>query len=102
MRHEKTFIRPDGSKVKITASLDADNISNCDCAYSFAVQTCEPRKRTWKSVTSTEDYEWRKLDWAGRMVKDIETKLKFVTQAEVQETMLELWEKAKPDFSYTP
>lgn len=96
MRHTKTFLRADGSKVQISVTLLVD-FSDTP-RYDFDVYICGPRKRTFFAVLSHDDYTWRRLDREARNEADMAAKMKYVTMAEVQETALELWAKVQPVF----
>src|SRR5690606_32328719 len=93
MRLEKIYKREDGSKAKVIASFYADFR---DSKWSFEVEYCEPRKRTWKSPVDNNGYEYRRLSMEDRAVFSRVNYLKYVSKQEVFETMTELWNNLKP------
>jgi hypothetical protein len=98
MRHTKTFLRADGSKVQISVTLTVD-FTQSTPRYDWDVYARGPRKRTFFGVTNHDDYSWRALGRDARNAADLQRKLEHVTMAEVQETALELWALVKPDFN---
>ena len=50
----------------------------------------------WKSIVDHNDYSWRRLSQPDRIAHDMELQLNHVTQEEIHETALELWQKIKP------
>lgn len=97
MRHTKTFLRADGSKVQISVTLTVD-FTQSTPRYDWDVHVCPPRKRTYYGVLNHDDYSWRGLDRDARNAADLKRKLQHVTMAEVQDVALELWAKVQPVF----
>lgn len=96
MTHEKIFFRPDGSKVKIVASLSIGYFTGDAAKWDYFVLSCEPKKRIWRGVVDEDDYAYRALSMADRKKKSEAGYLKFVTKEEVLSAKMELWEKLKP------
>lgn len=94
MNHEKIFSRPDGSRVKIVVSVYTDIVSGVK--WNYFVLICEPRKRTWRSVTDSDSYEYRALSMEDRRKKNESDYLKVATSDEILAAKTELWEKLKP------
>ena len=101
MRHTKTFLRADGSKVRISVTLTVE-FTQSTPRYDWDVYTCGPRKRTFLGVLNRDDYSWRALDRDARNAADLQRKLQHVTMTEVQETALELWAMVQPVFNTSP
>lgn len=98
MKHEKIFKREDGSKVNIDIDFWSEGFTN-KFTYRVSVSTCEPKKRTFKYVNDTDDYNWRRLNHEQRKEYEMKNNLEYVTKEEIQETALELWNKMKPTFT---
>lgn len=93
MRHEKILKRKDGTRVKIyiSVSLSFDGI-----VYRSDVRICEKGKRTWKPVTDSDSYSYRKLSMRDREIKDLENQLTMISGDELLEAKLEAWQRLKP------
>lgn len=96
MTHEKIFSRPDGSRIKIIVSLNIGDMRGDKINWGYTVLTCEPRKRTWKGVTNTDDYNYRRLSMDQRVEARKQEYLKFASKEEIVAAQTELWEKLKP------
>lgn len=96
MNHEKIFSRPDGSRVKIVASLSLGGIFKDPIKWDYFVLTCEPRKRTWRASVDTDDYGYRRLSMEDRRKRNESEYLKIVTKEEILAAKNELWELLKP------
>jgi hypothetical protein len=95
MMHEKILKRDDGSRVKIKVSLN-NYLSRGNLQYSTMVFSCEKGKRTWRSTFNSDDYTYRKLSMDGRREFEYKSQFNIVTEIELQQARLELWEKLKP------
>lgn len=95
MNHEKIFKREDGTRVRITADY-TETWRGGDKAWSFQVAICAPRKRKFETVQLTR-MDFHALPAGSRTQERQRRCLKYVTASEIQSTMLELWEKMKPD-----
>ncbi len=96
MYHEETLKRQDGSKVSIRVSFFLDSYSEHPANYSCEVSVCEPKKRTFKPILSTNDYSYRKLDLNERQEYKTREQLKFVTAEELHNAKINLWKKLQP------
>ena len=95
MTAEKIYVRPDGTRVKIQAAFSTGSIAR-GSVWSIWVQTLQPRKKKWLDVFSTDDYHYRKLDFAAREAFILERQLAVCTRAEMLEVKLQIWESLKP------
>ena len=59
--------------------------------------TCQKRKSTWVEACDTECYTYRGLGWKEREVVKMRDYLNVVTEAEIQDAKICLWEKLKPE-----
>lgn len=100
MKHEKTLIRENGLKVRITVEL---RIDWQETYWSTIVETCQPKKRTWINTHDSDLYSFRRL--ATRQEKNqaiLAQHLNHVTLAELEQARLELWQQIKPEPIYVP
>lgn len=95
MKHEKIIKRDDGSRVRITVELVVEWCRN-EARWSFVVHSCDKGKRKWKTPVNHDDYSWRKLGMEERREEDHRRSLQLASPQEVEEAMLELWQKIKP------
>ena len=94
VRFEKILRREDGSRVKVIIIWSSS--SNRDYPrYHVIVERCAKRKRTWLDVTY-EDYRFSLLSREDKHRKRREDILKAVTEDEILQVKLELWETLKP------
>jgi len=93
MTHEKIFSRGDKGRIKVIVKF---HLGTKGCYWEFEVSTCEPRKRTWKPVVDRDSSEFKNSGWVDRLYMAQQQHLRVATSAEVQEVMLEFWEKLKP------
>jgi hypothetical protein len=94
MTHEKIITHDNGDKVRITIFFYCDYSGH---KYNIRYVEVKPKgKRTWKSVHSSDDDTWRRLDSAGRAQYEMNICLQYVTSAEIMQAKLELWEQLKP------
>ena len=99
MYHEKIFKRADGNQVKLRAKFyDNRYTSNDTINYEVEVYHKDKGKRIWKSVSKRigDEYAYRKLSVDDRRIYEHHENLKLVTEDEIFETKLELWEMLKP------
>jgi hypothetical protein len=96
MRIEKVIKREDGSKVRITATI---NQTYNKLTYETWVHVCGKGKRSWVGVYSTDDFSFRRLDSKGREAFVESKQLLHVTKLELYQARLELWESIKPQES---
>lgn len=95
MRHEKIIKRPDGSRVKITVTLNTQSHRN-EAYWNFMCHVCEPRKRTWTTPVNHDDYSWRDLNHDDRVAEDKRRCLTLASEEEVLDAMQELLQSIKP------
>lgn len=93
MKHEKIIRREDKSRIKIKVSFFSDFRGN---SYLCSVLTCPKGKRKFVNAVVTDDWNRRKLSMNEREVYDHRQQLKYVSEQEILEAKLELWEKLKP------
>ena len=85
MVHEKTFKRPDGSKVKIEVRFFSYTFTT-DFKYTIQVYVCEPGKR----------YNYIRFKQNHQEQFKFNKYLNVVSADEIKEAKNELWEKLKP------
>lgn len=95
MKASKIFKRPDGSLVEIDVCLWIDGWSDKH-EYRIMVTHCEPRKRNFLYIHTTDDFQWRKLDSAAKKQYELKKYLEYATLEEIQEVKMMVWEKLKP------
>lgn len=95
MRHEKIIRRGDGSRVKIEISTYID-YSRRPVYRIDSVTMCEKGKRTWTGHCFKNDFRYRSLKHEDRIKYATEKFLEIVTEDEMWQAKLELWEKLKP------
>jgi len=93
MNHEKLLKRSDGSKIKIRVRFWIRTIYPM---YDVEVLICEPRKRTFYNVYSSDDWSYRKLSMEEREKYVYEKQLEHVTEDEIMEAKMEMWNILKP------
>ena len=94
MSGEIIYTRPDGTKVAIVATFHCDYQGKY---WSISVSTCQPKKRTWTNVHSTDDYTWRKLGPKEREAYIAKKQFEVCTPDEIMSVMLKTWESLKPE-----
>lgn len=95
LKHEKIIKRDDGSRVRITVEL-AVEWSCPEARWSFVVHSCEKGKRIWRTPVNHDDFSWRRLGAEERREEDNRRSLQLASSQEVEEAMMELWQKIKP------
>lgn len=93
-RHEKIIKRKDGSRVRII--VDLIDFSYGNPTYRAIIHICEKRKRTWRSTFDSNCYAYRELSMEERRKHEHESQLKFISEDELLQAKLELWETLKP------
>lgn len=93
MKSELILKRPDKSQVKITADFWADRRG---FGWGIHVQTKGPGKRKWCDFTDTNDYSYRKLSMTERSEFVKASQLEVVTEEEILQAKMKLWESIKP------
>lgn len=95
MRHEKIIKRPDGSRVRITVTLDTESYKTT-ARWGFMCDVCEKGKRTWTTPVNRDDYSWRRLSAEDRIAENKRRCLTLASEEEVLEVMQELMALIKP------
>ncbi len=98
MSVEKIIKREGGGKVKITVSIYTNRIFG-KFAYETDVQICEKGKRSWFGVYSTDTYVFRRMSTEDKVIFIKMEQLKHVTEDEIYQAKLELWNSIKPQES---
>lgn len=94
MRHEKIIKRENGDRILISVSLFVDYSG---ASYNLdRVSKCQKGKRNFIAFHSSDDYQWRSLNREQREEYELEIYLRHVTEAEILEAKIELWNKLKP------
>ena len=95
MNYDKILKREDGSRVKIDVRI-SDNLRYGRLEYSTETSSCEKGKRTWIKTYNTDCYKYRRLSMDERRIFEYDSQFNLVTEIELQEARLELWNKLKP------
>jgi hypothetical protein len=97
MRHDKILKREDGTQFRISVLLFFPSYSLKSIEYRISVYFKEKSKRLWKGlIKDIPDYKYRLLTSEQRAEYDYQNKLRYVTEEEIQEASLELWNLLKP------
>lgn len=94
MKLEKIIKREDGSRVRIIASIYN---SYQKIKYETCVHICEKGKRTWRGVYDTDNFMYRRLNTEDREKFILEAQLKAVTEDELFDAKLDLWNMIRPE-----
>lgn len=93
MNHEKIIIRENGDKVMLRINFFILSLSKP--TYKLNVYLCGKGKRKYNEITF-DSYEYRRLGMEERKDFEYQEYLKHVTEDELQEAKLEMWETLKP------
>lgn len=94
---EKIFKREDGTRVKVYIRISGYYRFEVECSVSV----CQPGKRKFTDVVSTDDYYYRISKNQNAYVKS--KALEVVTEAEVREVADELFERLrKSEITFMP
>jgi hypothetical protein len=93
-RLEKMIKREDGSRIKIIVEIF--NVNYGSLQYKSSVLHCDKGKRTWRGTFNSDDYEYRGLSMDDRRKFEYESQLEFVSDQEILQAKIELWESLKP------
>lgn len=96
MKTEKILKREDGSRVKIIVDYYTERYMQKQ-GYSTLVFTCEKGKRTWKPSFDEDCYRYRTLSMEDRKVFEEESKFNHVTEEELLDAKMLLWQMMKPE-----
>lgn len=93
-RLEKTLKRENGERIKIICNFRGDYRRS---RYEVQVLHCDKGKRTWKGCCDTEHHMFRRLSIEERSQAVEKSYLNYVTEQEILDAKLELWELMKPE-----
>lgn len=96
MVHENIIKRSDGSRINIRIDLYVSWGYQQEVRWDLTIQYCSPRKRKFKTVDVSNDYQYRRLNIEDRKAFEFAKYLEYVTAEEILEAKLELWNKLKP------
>jgi nucleoside-triphosphatase THEP1 len=94
LKSEKILRREDGSRVRII--VRAGEYRMTSFKYMTEVHVCKKGKRTWFSVTDINSHEYRRLSSDERDSYVRQKQLEVVTEDEILQAKLKLWETLKP------
>jgi len=89
MNAEKTLIRPDGSKIKISVSISIDSFNSYTNIFIYK---CEKGKRKFISVCDSDSYSYRALSIDERRKNLLDQQLKIVNSEEINSVYRECLE----------
>jgi hypothetical protein len=101
---EKIFKREDGSQVKLTFYFTNGNNEweprgMITPRYTFYIETREKGKKKWRDpmLSIRDTWEYREQPFPhGRLDYERKEMMKYVSEQEMYEAYLELWESIKP------
>jgi hypothetical protein len=96
MRTELLLKRDNGDRVKIAVHLRG--FGGETPLYTTNVYSCKKGKRTWVSAVDTDCFRYRATPFASpeREFFVEKLKLKVVTEAEINQAKIQLWESVHP------
>ncbi len=98
MTHKKTIKRDNGLQYQICVNVYLDSYGNKGVEYRIDIYCRKKGKRNWLNVEKGIDsYKYRGLSMEERSEYDIKNNLRYLTQDEIHEAKLELWNKLKPE-----
>lgn len=96
MKHEKIFTRENGIQFLIQVSFISDSFRDT-FEYRVQVMTREKGKKIWNNIeTDIDSYSLRKLPWDQKAAYHYSNSLRFVSESEIMEVKIALWNKLKP------
>lgn len=96
MTKEKTITRENGIQYLIEISFVHDPYRET-FEYRVQVLTREKGKRKWGAIPDQlSEYEIRKMDWEEKKEHNYKNSLRFVSEEEIMEVKIELWNDLKP------
>lgn len=93
MNHEKIIVKENGDKVKLR--IDFFILSLSKPSYKITMYLCEKGKRKYNEV-KFDSYEYRKLTMEERSGFEYQKFLEYLSEEEIHQAKLEVWEKLKP------
>ena len=96
MKTELLLKRQNGDRVKVTVSLN--RYGGSAPLYAVDVDTCQKGKRTWISAVDTNCYKYRSTPFASTERESFAKNLKLalVTEDEINQAKIKLWESLHP------
>lgn len=96
MKNEKIFTRENGTQYLIQISFVHDSFRET-FEYMVQVLTREKGKRNWNNIPQQlSEYDIRKMDWEEQKEYHYRNSLRFVSEQEIMEAKIELWNKLNP------
>lgn len=96
MKTEKKFTRENGTQYLIQISFVPDSFRET-FEYRVNVWTREKGKRNWNNIPQQlSEYDIRKMSWEEKKEYNYKNSLRFVSEEEIMEAKLELWNKLNP------
>jgi len=97
MKHEKIVKREDGTQYQICIDIYLDSYRTESMQYRVDVYCRQKGKRKWSNVDrEIYDHEYRRLSMDERREYDNKNNLRFVTEQEIYDAKIELWNLLKP------
>jgi hypothetical protein len=93
MTYEKIIVRENGDKVKLLINFFLLSLSQP--TYKINVYLCGKGKRKYNEI-KFDSYDYRRLGMEGRKDFEYQEYLKHVTEDELHEAKLEVWQKLIP------
>jgi hypothetical protein len=93
MRHTTQLVRPDGKEIKIIVHLVALDFVTYEFRYCVDVFYKLADQKTWKEGYTKQPNEFAKL---ADPVSSLREYLKHVTQDEINDAKLQLWNRLHP------
>ena len=92
MNHEKIITKENGDKVKINVSV---YLNYNTAVYKLSLSLLPKGKRKFVQI-SFDGYEYRQLNMEQRREYELKEYLKEVSENDIYQAKIELWEKLKP------
>jgi hypothetical protein len=93
MNYEKIIVRENGDKVMLRINFFLLSLNKP--TYKVNIYLCGKGKRKYYEITF-DSYGYRSLSMEGRKDFEYQEYLKHVTEDEIQEAKLEVWQKLIP------
>ena len=96
MKNEKIFTRENGTQYLIQISFVNDSL-RATFEYRVQVWTREKGKRNWNNIPQQlSEYDIRKMSWEEKKEYNYKNSLRFVSEEEIMEAKLEIWNILNP------
>lgn len=93
---DKIYKHELGTRYRLTTRLDFDFPVRGKANYRQTATYCLPKKRTWHSLTNSNDYKYRSLSMDDRRKKEISDIRLTFGEDFIHKAKLELWNSIKP------